>query len=56
MPPVKASPEELNNLIAYLARLYRRQTRDACSESDRQPGGIDFARIVEVPSWRLADL
>jgi len=46
MPPVKASPEELQNLIAYLSRLTG--VKPGVSNIARSPGTdeIDFARIV----------
>ena len=46
MPPVKASPEELQNLIAYLSRLTG--VKPGVSNIARPPDkdGIDFARIM----------
>jgi PQQ-dependent dehydrogenase (methanol/ethanol family) len=46
MPPVKASPEELQNLIAYLSRLTG--VKPGVSNTARAPekDGIDFARIM----------
>ena len=50
MPPVKASPEELQNLIAYLSRLTG--VKPGVSNIARPPGNdeIDFARIVHPKS------
>jgi len=50
MPPVKAGPEELQNLIAYLSRLTG--VKPGVSNIARPPGNdeIDFARIVHPKS------
>jgi len=47
MPPLHASPEELSNLIAYLARLTGIKPGTPVMTPTRQSGGIDFSRIVE---------
>ncbi|PYV17600.1 MAG: pyrrolo-quinoline quinone, partial [Acidobacteria bacterium] len=46
MPPVKATPEELENLIAYLSRLTGAKTGTAKVEGRPEPGGISFSRIL----------
>ncbi len=46
MPALKASSDELQNLLAYLSRLTG-VTGQAVGETNR--GGIDFARIVNPP-------
>src|SRR5262249_52129252 len=46
MPPVKASGEELSNLIAYLARLTGIQPGPKMAGQAPKSGGIDFDRIV----------
>jgi hypothetical protein len=47
MPPLKASPEESSNLVAYLARLTGIKPGTPGIRQAAQPGGIDFSRIVE---------
>ena len=47
MPPLKASPEELSNLIAYLARLTGIKPGTPALSQTRPSGGIEFSRIVE---------
>jgi PQQ-dependent dehydrogenase (methanol/ethanol family) len=47
MPPLKASPEESSNLVAYLARLTGIKPGTPGMRQTGQPGGIDFSRIVE---------
>ena len=42
MPPVKATPEELENLIAYVSRLTGAKTVNAKVEGRPEPGGISF--------------
>ncbi len=45
MPPLKSSPEELRDLIAYLSRLTGIQPGPASAQSSA-PDGIDFSRIL----------
>lgn len=47
MPPLRASAEELTNLIAYLARLTDIEPGSAGRTQAGQSAGIDFKRIVE---------
>jgi PQQ-dependent dehydrogenase (methanol/ethanol family) len=47
MPPVKASPEELNNLIAYLAGLSGIKPGMPAISRTRRADDIEFSRIVE---------
>jgi PQQ-dependent dehydrogenase (methanol/ethanol family) len=47
MPPLHASPEELSNLIAYVARLTGIKPGTTVMTQSREPAGIDFSRIVE---------
>ena len=46
MQPVKASPDELQNLIAYLSRLTGIQTGVTASAHSSEDGGIEFSRIL----------
>ena len=46
MPPVKASPEELQSLIAYLSRLAGVEPGTAKVEGPSGSGGISFSRIL----------
>jgi PQQ-dependent dehydrogenase (methanol/ethanol family) len=46
MQPSKASPEELQDLIAYLSRLTGIQTGVPTSAQSSASGGIDFSRIL----------
>ncbi|MGH9689255.1 MAG: c-type cytochrome, partial [Candidatus Acidiferrales bacterium] len=46
MPPVTASPEELQNLIAYLSRLTGVPPGAAKVMGSSKPGGISFSRIL----------
>jgi PQQ-dependent dehydrogenase (methanol/ethanol family) len=46
MPPVKASPDELQDLIAYLSRLTGIQAGVPASAHSNGDGGIEFSRIV----------
>jgi PQQ-dependent dehydrogenase (methanol/ethanol family) len=46
MPPVKASPEELQNLLAYLSRLTGVKDGDVVAPKPHEAGDIDFARIL----------
>jgi len=48
MPPLHASPDELANLLAYLARLKGAQPGIPASPQTRPAGGIEFSRIVEA--------
>jgi PQQ-dependent dehydrogenase (methanol/ethanol family) len=46
MPPLKAAPNELQNLIAYLSRLSGVQAGTTNPALSSQEGGIDFSRIL----------
>ncbi len=46
MPPVAATPEELQNLIAYLSRLTGVKPGVLAPTASHQEGDIDFARIL----------
>lgn len=46
MQPVKATADELQNLLAYLSRLTGVQPGAVPSVNSREKGGIDFARIL----------
>ncbi len=46
MPSVKASPEEMQNLIAYLSRLAGVEPGTAKVEGSSESGGISFSRIL----------
>jgi PQQ-dependent dehydrogenase (methanol/ethanol family) len=46
MPPVKATPEELNNLMVYLGRLTGVKPGVPIPPGPAENGGIDFSRIV----------
>ena len=46
MPPVQASADELQNLVAYLAGLTGVKTGALAAKQTEAPGGIDFARIM----------
>src|SRR5258708_6867123 len=46
MPPVKASPEELQNLLAYLSRLTGVKHGDIAAPQPHEAGDIDFTRIL----------
>src|SRR5713101_5230602 len=46
MQPVKASPADLQNLIAYLSRLTGVQTGMPVSATSPHEGGVDFSRIL----------
>ena len=46
MQPLKASPDELQDLIAYLSRLTGAQPGVPLSAQSPQKGGIDFSRIL----------
>jgi PQQ-dependent dehydrogenase (methanol/ethanol family) len=48
MPPVKASPEELTNLVAYLAHLTGIKPGTPAMTQTAQPEGVSFSRIVEA--------
>jgi PQQ-dependent dehydrogenase (methanol/ethanol family) len=48
MPPFHSSPDELNNLIAYLARLSGIKPGTPAIPQTRQAGGIEFSRILEA--------
>jgi PQQ-dependent dehydrogenase (methanol/ethanol family) len=47
MPPVKAGPDDLQNLVAYLARLTGIKPGTPAMSQPRLPGGIEFSRILE---------
>ena len=46
MPPVKAGPEELQDLIAYLSRLTGVKPGVPAPADGPDSGGVDFARIL----------
>jgi PQQ-dependent dehydrogenase (methanol/ethanol family) len=46
MPPVKATPEELNNLMVYLGRLTGVKPGVPIAAETAEGGGIDFSRIA----------
>jgi PQQ-dependent dehydrogenase (methanol/ethanol family) len=46
MPPLKASADELQNLIAFLSRLTGVQPGTPVTSPSRGQGGIDFSRIL----------
>jgi PQQ-dependent dehydrogenase (methanol/ethanol family) len=46
MPPVKASPAELQNLIAYLSRLTGVQPGVAHIQNEPESGGISWSRLL----------
>jgi PQQ-dependent dehydrogenase (methanol/ethanol family) len=46
MPPVKASPEELQHLIAYLSRLTGVKPGVSAIAHSPERGGLDFSRIL----------
>jgi PQQ-dependent dehydrogenase (methanol/ethanol family) len=46
MPPLKASADELQNLIAFLSRLIGVQPGTPVTSPSRGQGGIDFSRIL----------
>ena len=46
MPPVKANPDELQDVIAYLSRLTGVQAGAAISVHAREESGISFSRIL----------
>lgn len=46
MPPVKAKPEELQNLIAYLSGLNGVMPGSRNTSQAAEPGGISFSRIL----------
>jgi PQQ-dependent dehydrogenase (methanol/ethanol family) len=50
MPPVKASPEQLDNLIAYLSRLAGVQPGTGKVEGPSEARGISFSRILHPRS------
>ncbi len=49
MPPVKATPEELHDLMVYLSRLTGVQPGVPVAASAAERGGIDFSRIMNPP-------
>ncbi len=50
MPPVKASPDELQNLVAFLSRLTGVQPGAPAPPRSSSDGAIDFSRIVNPKS------
>ena len=46
MPPLKASQDEIQNLVAFLAGLTGVKPGHVTAASPAKPGGIDFARIT----------
>src|SRR6185437_10587627 len=50
MSPVSASPQELQNLVAYLSGLDGVKPRNALSTDDNESGGVSFSEILQSPS------
>ncbi len=56
MPPVKASPEELQGLIAYLSRLTGVKPGALAIAARPAAGGVEVFEDIESQAWRVVDL